>query len=228
MPAKNQKEYMKQWHLNNKDKEKEYRASKKEQTAKTGKKWHEENKDYVKLKRKKRYAENKKAEKEYGKNYRKNNPGKQENYNKLNQDKLREYHKQYRQLNKKKVTERKKKSHHKRLKIDPVYKLSKKIRNLIGMSFKNSGFTKKSSTFKILGCTFKEFKIHLKNQFESWMSWDNYGAYKTDGPRTWNIDHIIPLATAKTENEIVKLNHYTNLRPLCSKENLDKWKNIIE
>jgi len=35
----------------------------------------------------------------------------------------------------------------------------------------------------------------------------------------WDIDHIIPISSAKTEDDIIKLNHYTNLQPLCSKLN---------
>ncbi len=54
------------------------------------------------------------------------------------------------------------------------------------------------------------------------MTWDNRGNPK-DGileiNKTWDIDHIIPLASATTEEEINKLNHYTNLQPLCSYTN---------
>lgn len=59
------------------------------------------------------------------------------------------------------------------------------------------------------------------------MNFENYGKYNPTGPRTWQIDHIIPIDMAKTEDDIIKLNHYTNLRPLCSKENLDKSNKII-
>ena len=37
----------------------------------------------------------------------------------------------------------------------------------------------------------------------------------------WDIDHIEPLANATCEEDIIRLNHYTNLRPLCSKVNRD-------
>ena len=37
----------------------------------------------------------------------------------------------------------------------------------------------------------------------------------------WDIDHKIPLASAETEEELLKLNHYTNLQPLCSRINRD-------
>jgi hypothetical protein len=33
------------------------------------------------------------------------------------------------------------------------------------------------------------------------------------------IDHIIPISTANTEDEVIKLNHFTNLKPLCSYTN---------
>jgi len=59
------------------------------------------------------------------------------------------------------------------------------------------------------------------------MNWNNYGVYNSKGKRTWNIDHIIPISLAQTKEEIIKLNHHTNLRPLCSKENLGKSNKII-
>jgi len=46
------------------------------------------------------------------------------------------------------------------------------------------------------------------------MSWDNYGE--------WHIDHIIPLCSATTVEELEKLCHYTNLQPLWAEENLFK------
>jgi hypothetical protein len=46
------------------------------------------------------------------------------------------------------------------------------------------------------------------------MTWSNMGE--------WHIDHIKPLATAKTEKDVYELNHYTNLQPLWAKDNLSK------
>jgi hypothetical protein len=48
------------------------------------------------------------------------------------------------------------------------------------------------------------------------MNWDNYSF------RGWHIDHIIPLTSAKNEEELIKLCHYTNLQPLWAKDNLSK------
>ena len=80
-------------------------------------------------------------------------------------------------------------------------------------------YYKKNSTEEILGCTFDDFKSHIEGNFEPWMNWSNYGKYNGEYEYGWDIDHIIELRAAKTENDILKLNHYTNLRPLDSKIN---------
>ena len=59
------------------------------------------------------------------------------------------------------------------------------------------------------------------------MNWDNYGKYNGQTDFGWDIDHIIPLDTAQTIEEIIKLNHHTNLQPLCSKVNRDIKRNKI-
>ena len=51
------------------------------------------------------------------------------------------------------------------------------------------------------------------------MTWENRGLYNGELYYGWDIDHIIPISTAKTEEEIIKLNHYSNLQPLCSYTN---------
>jgi len=38
---------------------------------------------------------------------------------------------------------------------------------------------------------------------------------------TWDLDHIIPISSAQTEEDVYRLSHYTNLRPLCSFNN--RW-----
>jgi hypothetical protein len=52
------------------------------------------------------------------------------------------------------------------------------------------------------------------------MSWEKFGKYI-------HIDHIIPLSSAKTEEEIYKLCHYTNLQPLWAEDNLKKSNKLI-
>ena len=58
------------------------------------------------------------------------------------------------------------------------------------------------------------------------MSWENYGLYNGDLNYGWDIDHIIPLSSTLSEDEIIKLNHYTNLQPLDSYINRYVKRNI--
>ena len=92
---------------------------------------------------------------------------------------------------------------------------------MISRAFNRNGYKKESKTFDILGCTFEDFKNHIETRFEHWMSWDNYGLYNGEFNYGWDIDHIIPISSAKNEEELIKLNHFTNLQPLCSKINRD-------
>lgn len=134
-----------------------------------------------------------------------------EEYNK----KQREYY----QDNKEKHNEAVKKYKKKKRKEDPIFKFKENIRGVIGRGFREKGFIKESRSYDILGCTYDEFKEYIESKFEEWMNWDNYGIDKRislEPNMTWDIDHIIPLSTAKTEEDVIKLNHYTNLQPLCS------------
>jgi hypothetical protein len=103
-----------------------------------------------------------------------------------------------------------------RMKIDPLFKLSRDIPKLIRISIKRYGYSKKSKTYSILGCTWEELKQHLENKFEPWMNWQNRGKYNGELNYGWDVDHIIPVSTAKSEEEMMNLNHYTNLQPLDS------------
>lgn len=66
---------------------------------------------------------------------------------------------------------------------------------------------------------FLYYLTYIESKFESWMTWENYGKYNGTINYGWDIDHILPLSIAQTEEEIFKLNHFTNLRPLCSYTN---------
>lgn len=108
---------------------------------------------------------------------------------------------------------------------DPLFKLKEQIRVSINKGFKKQNFNKPLITEKILGCSFKEFKLYIESKFESWMTWENHGNFNKE-KLTWQIDHIIPISLAKTKEEIIKLNHFTNLQPLETKKNLYKSNKI--
>jgi len=95
------------------------------------------------------------------------------------------------------------------------FKFKNRLRTLIRISITKQGYTKKSKTFKILGCDYNTIIKHLESKFKNGMNLENYGL--------WHIDHIIPISSAKTEDEVIKLNHYTNLQPLWAIDNLKKY-----
>ena len=106
-----------------------------------------------------------------------------------------------------------------RKKTDSLYKLKTDICRTIRNSllYNKSGIIRENSKLRqILGCTLQEFKTHLESNFEPWMNWDNRGLFNGQLNYGWDIDHIIPKSSAKTEEELLKLNHYSNLRPRCS------------
>lgn len=120
------------------------------------------------------------------------------------------------------------KENRKNLRKSPLYLLQINLQNLILHEFTKQNLHKNKRTKEILGCTIEEFKNHIEKQFLPWMSWDNYGnCISNEYNCTWNLDHIIPISWAQTENEIQALNHWSNFQPLCSKINKHEKKDNI-
>jgi hypothetical protein len=113
-------------------------------------------------------------------------------------------------------------------KNDPVFAIRTRISSMFRSHFLKNGFKNKFISEQILGCSFEHFKEYLEFKFEPWMNWGNRGKYNGTFNFGWDIDHIIPLFSAKNEEDILKLNHYTNLQPLCSKINRDIKKDKVE
>lgn len=131
-----------------------------------------------------------------------------------NKDSISESKKVWRKENKDKINEYRRNYQKQRLKNDPLYKLKSSIRNRINLSFKRGGFDKKSKTADILGCSFEDFRVYLQALFDEKMNWENQGE--------WHLDHIIPVSLAETEEDVLKLNHYTNFQPLWAIDNIKK------
>jgi hypothetical protein len=97
---------------------------------------------------------------------------------------------------------------------DAIFSIKERIRKLVLCSYLTNGYSKKSRTHEILGCSWEEFKVHIENKFTEGMSWENRSE--------WHLDHITPVSWGRTEEEIIALNHYTNFQPLWAQENLKK------
>jgi len=195
---------------------KNYRENNKERIKKLKAEWYLNKIDENKEKRKINYQENKEVI-----------INKSKEYSKLNKDIVKKRKNIYYIKNKTKIINQ----HNEYLKtrkiIDPLFKLKVNIRTNIYNNLKKSNYVKNLKTNIILGCTYEDFKEYLESKFESWMTWENYGLYNGELNYGWDIDHIIPTSSAITEEELLKLNNYVNLQPLCSKINRDIKKDKI-
>lgn len=119
------------------------------------------------------------------------------------------------------------KHHKKKMKTDILYRLKHGFQRRLNKSINRDKFVNSSSIslVEMLGCTFYEFKIHIESKWEIWMTWENYGKYNGKLCYGWDIDHIVPVSFGKNEKEVVKLSHYSNLQPLCSRINRDLKRN---
>ena len=108
-----------------------------------------------------------------------------------------------------------------RRKSSVVEKLKYRISDRIRKNLRNKGFIKGRRTHEIIGCSISVLKSHLENSFLDGMQWNNHSI------RGWHIDHIIPLSSAKTEEDLYKLWHYTNLQPLWWLDNLKKGSKYV-
>jgi hypothetical protein len=121
-----------------------------------------------------------------------------------NHDKIKEYQKKYKAN---------------RRKNDFLFKLADNMRTRVYRFLKKNEIHKTNRTFDLVGCSPLELKKHLEEKFIDDMCWDNQGK--------WHIDHITPLSSAKTEEELYKLCHFTNLQPMWATDNIKKGSKII-
>jgi hypothetical protein len=192
---------------------------------------YQKNKELEKEKRREYYKNNKEKEKEYQINYFKKHPEKvretQRKWNKKNPNLKKDRDRRYYEKNKSELQKKNNEYIKNRKKKCPLFKLVTLIRSRIYQSINNKGYKKNSKTEKILGCTFEEFKLFIELKFEDWMNWDNYGLYNGEINHGWDLDHILPISSAKTNEEVIILNHHSNFQPLCSKINRDIKRNIL-
>jgi len=104
---------------------------------------------------------------------------------------------------------------------NPQFKLHSILQSQINTYLKKINKNKNKKSLEIVGLeSWELLKEHIEKQFIEGMTWDNWGVGKDNS--TWHIDHIIPASSATTEEEVYKLNHYTNLRPMWGSDNQRK------
>jgi hypothetical protein len=249
-------EYMKNYYSKNREKilskSKEYFKENKDEIYKYKIKWTSENKEKLRQRHKERTEENpekyRNKRREY---YNKNKEeilNKSKQYAKKNIEATRKRKKDWAEKNKEKIKlqrkinyeknreqilerqrknriknrEKRNKHERERIKNDPLYKFKNNTRKLISGTFSRNNISKPKKTEDILGCSVDFFREYIASMFKHGMSFENHSR---DG---WHLDHIIPISSATTEEDVIKLNHYTNFQPLWAKDNLSKHNKIID
>ena len=165
----------------------------------------------------------KEANKDKIKEYYEANKDKRKEYREANKDKIKDKMKIWRKQN---ATQRKEyylSTVDKRLKYrlkrqeNPIYRLQQRLRATLHYVMRNSGYADDSLSAIRLGCSYDIFKLHIEEQFPRGMNWDN--------KHLWQFDHIKPFSCVTTEDETLKLAHYTNIQPLWTEDNKEKHRN---
>ena len=99
-------------------------------------------------------------------------------------------------------------------KEEPLFALAGRVRGNLLAAMRRNGFKKTSKTAEVLGCSWEDFKIYMESLFEPGMTWEQ--------SKDWSIDHVIPVASAATPEEVVSLGHYSNLMPVWNIVNFAK------
>jgi hypothetical protein len=169
------------------------------------------NKEAIRDKYSKRYYSQLDYEKERGKRYRETHKDEArariDRWIADNPEKERDRHIRYRNKNRDRLCAARRKRIKARIKTDPLFAAKQRLRTATGGAFLREGYTKRSKSYKLVGCSIEEL-------LEKW------GVDKI--PYGYEIDHIIPLAQATSLEEVEKLCHYRNLQLLPMPENRSK------
>lgn len=142
----------------------------------------------------------------------------------INKDAILESNRKYQKNNRESINANKREYESKRRKNDTLYRLMRFHRDSLTRIAKVIKGKKEKASAEYLGCSIKEFKNYIESKWQKGMSWSNNTMHG------WHMDHIIPLFSAKTEQDIIKLCHYTNVQPLWAKDHIEKtisdFKNI--
>ena len=152
------------------------------------------------------YIENRDHQLEYSKRYSKR-------YQEQNREKILEYMKRYNQEHREQHCEYQKN----RRQTDLMYKFATNLRSRTYYAFKTQNVIKNNKTLDLLGCSQQFFKNWIEFQLYGDMTLDNYG-------QVWHIDHCLPVSSFDlfNEDEMKRCFNWKNLRPMYSKDNIEK------
>ncbi len=188
----NNKEYLKQYYQNNKEKLKQKSSD-----------YYNKNKEEISLKIKIYKTKNKVKINKRNKKYREEHKA---------EIKIRD--KKYRMYNWKELLKKKnkyqKEQYHTNVNFRLKVVLSSRLRKVLKTN------PKTTSIKNIIGCSIEELKKHLESQFKVRMTWSNHGLWHIDHRKPCSS---FDLSDLKQQKEAF---HFSNLQPLWAEDNLLK------
>lgn len=137
----------------------------------------------------------------------------------LNKDRYKTKQREYYVNNKELVIKKNNAYYLSKRNSDPVLQLKHDLSKQLRMAMKGTWkYTDKSKGYPTIGLPYEELVKYLWGTFEL-----NYGLGRAEvSLDLLHIDHIIPLSTAQTVEDVRRLNHYTNLQLLFKDDNQAK------
>lgn len=127
-------------------------------------------------------------------------------------DSIKLYQKNYNNLNREKIRQDRNKYTRKQRELNSFQAIIARLRSRL----QNIKKGKLGKAEQIIGCNSEAFLLYLESTWNQ-----NYPGQVLDWKKV-HIDHIIPLASAKSEDELIRLNHFSNLQLLLAKDNQSK------
>ena len=211
---------------------KAYYEANREETIVYKKAYCEANREKIKATRKVHYEANREKlgaiNKAYCEANREKIKARKKAHYEANREEISAKGKVYRQSNREKINSYHNKYIKDRCHRDPIFKLAHTYRNTISRGFKSVCLKKDIKSIDCLGCSWEEFQDHIQSQFYDRaetgekMTLENHGYYG------WHLDHIIPISSAKTKEDVIRLSHYTNFQPLWAEDNYEKGDDFLD
>ena len=126
--------------------------------------------------------------------------------------------KDYYYANKKEINAKRAEKH----RTDEKFRFAANLRKRIKGFFVFGSRQSRPKTKEMLGCSWAFLTEYLHQTF-----FNKYGTPYNPDTHIVHIDHIVPLSSAQTEQELISLCHYSNLQLLTAKDNLIKSNKLI-
>lgn len=116
-----------------------------------------------------------------------------------------------------------------RYRTNPNFKVAILTRNRIRVAVSKCLAEKSDKTINLLGCSASHYVSHIESTWEEGMTWDNHGIHEQNGPKRWQIDHIIPVSSFNllTKSGQRKAFHWSNTQAMWAVDNIRKGNKII-